>query len=126
MKEPTDYEVGFGKPPVHSQFKKGQSGNVRGRPKGKQNVATVLNNAIGEKLWIVENGKRRSITKLEAAVKQMSNKAAQGDSRALQQLISLGNLIGVETPKKTSELDADETAVMASLLKRISPDSNRE
>ena len=123
MKNPTNYEVGFGKPPVHSQFKKGQSGNVRGRPKGKQNFITALNNAIGEKLWIVENGKRRSITKLEAAFKQMSNKAAQGDSRALQQLISLGNLIGVESSKKTAELDVDERTVINSLVKRLSSDS---
>lgn len=122
MKDPTDYEVGFGKPPVHSQFKKGQSGNVRGRPKGKQNLVTVINRALNEKIQIVEKGRRKSITKLEAAVKQLCNKAAQGDARSIQQVMSLGDLIGMETPIKTSELDADEAAVMASLLKRHSPD----
>jgi len=119
MKDPTDYEVGFGKPPVHSQFKKGQSGNVRGRPKGKQNLVTVINRALNEKIQIVEKGRRKSITKLEAAVKQLCNKAAQGDARSIQQVMSLGDLIGMETPKDIVQLNNDETAVMAALLKRL-------
>lgn len=119
MKDPADYEVGFGKPPVHSQFKKGQSGNVRGRPKGKQNLVTVINRALNEKIQIVEKGRRKSITKLEAAVKQLCNKAAQGDARSIQQVMSLGDLIGMETPKDFTQLNNDETAVMAALLKRL-------
>jgi hypothetical protein len=119
MKDPADYEVGFGKPPVHSQFKKGQSGNVRGRPKGKQNLVTVINRALNEKIQIVEKGRRKSITKLEAAVKQLCNKAAQGDARSIQQVMSLGDLIGMETPKDITQLNNDETAVMAALLRRL-------
>jgi hypothetical protein len=82
-------EIGFGKPPKRTQFKKGQSGNPRGRPKGKPNIATVLERALREKVVINENGRRKIITKLEASIKQLVNKAAAGDLRAMQQLAAL-------------------------------------
>ncbi len=122
MTKDKDYQVGFKKPPVHSQFKKGQSGNAKGRPKGTQNFITVINRALNEKIPIVENGRRRSITKLEATVKQLCNKAAQGDARSIQQVLSLGSLIGIQAPKSIKELDNDESAVMASLLKKLTTD----
>jgi hypothetical protein len=37
-----DYEVGYGRPPIHTRFKPGQSGNPAGRPKGAQNFATEI------------------------------------------------------------------------------------
>jgi hypothetical protein len=83
------FQVGYGKPPVDTRFKKGESGNPKGRPKGTQNFATVLLRTLREQVIINENGRRREISKLEAAVKQLVNKAASGDLRALSQLISL-------------------------------------
>lgn len=125
MKKPSspDYAVGYGKPPEHTRFKKGHSGNPKGRPKGQQNVITVLNRTLSEKVVVVEHGKRRAITKLEASFKQLVNKAAQGDPRALQQLISLSHLIGVEVPASARQLDQDEAAVVQGLLQRFSPSS---
>lgn len=118
------YDVGYGKPPAHSRFQRGQSGNPKGRPKGALNVVTVLNRTLSEKVVVVEHGKRRSITKLEAAFKQLVNKAAQGDARSLQQLLSLNALIGAETPRAMTTLDQDETAVLQGLLARLAPDSS--
>jgi hypothetical protein len=83
------FEVGYGKPPVETRFRKGQSGNTQGRPKGSLNLATVLERTLNEKVVINENGRRRTITKREAAVKQLVNKAASGDLRALHQLTAL-------------------------------------
>ncbi len=87
------YEVGYRKPPRQTQFQPGQSGNAAGRPKGAKNLATIVNNAITEKVAVTENGKRKSVSKLEVAVKQLVNKAASGDQRAMQQLLPLVQLI---------------------------------
>lgn len=123
---PAHYDVGYGKPPAHTRFQKGQSGNPQGRPKGKLNLVTVLNRALNEKVTVVEQGKRRSITKLEAAFKQLVNKAVQGDPRAIQQVLSLGSLIGLEPPTNPHQLDADETAVLGRLINRLSPHETSE
>src|SRR5215469_5153687 len=54
-----DYEVGYGKPPRSSRFKKGQSGNPRGRPSGSKNLSTLLSEALNEPVIVTENGRRR-------------------------------------------------------------------
>ena len=86
---PADYCVGFGKPPAHTQFQKGQSGNPQGRPKGRRNVATVLQAALDERVTVTENGQRKSLTKLEATMKQVVNRAASGDCAATKILLQL-------------------------------------
>src|SRR5258705_5637098 len=88
-KLPGDYGVGFAKPPKYTQFKKGQSGNPKGRPKNTLNLATVVNRIVREQVVINEGGQRKTVTKFEAAVKQVANKAASGDLSALRHLLAL-------------------------------------
>jgi hypothetical protein len=114
-----DYVVGYGKPPEHSRFQAGQSGNPKGRPKGSLNLATAVNRALKEKVTVVENGTRKSITKLDAAVKGLVNRAVKGDAKAMQQLLALGPLVGIETATGTPAMDANDAAVMASLAQRL-------
>ena len=52
-------------------------------------MATVLERTLREKVIINENGKRKTITKIEAAIKQLTNKAASGELKALQLLAAL-------------------------------------
>jgi Family of unknown function (DUF5681) len=118
---PPTYEVGYGRPPAATQFKKGQSGNPKGRPKGTLNFATVLARTLREQVVINEGGVRKTVTKLEAATKQLVNKAASGDPGASRQLVPL--LLTVEqqskegaVPVRTTD-DADQKIVMQ-MLKR--------
>ena len=73
-----DYKVGYGRPPRHTQFKKGQSGNRRGRPKGTFNLARTLQKALLETVTVNERGAKKRMTKLDVAVRQQTNKAAAG------------------------------------------------
>jgi hypothetical protein len=115
-------EVGYGKPPRKTQFQKGRSGNPKGRPKGTLNVATVLERTLREPVVINENGQRKTITKLQAAVKQLVNKAASGDSAALRQLMALVASAEQRSsdaqPDRPSLNEADRK-VMAGILKRF-------
>jgi Family of unknown function (DUF5681) len=83
------YEVGYGKPPLHTRFRKGQSGNPKGRGKGRKNFATIFMKAMRQSVTITENGKRRKISKLDAAVTQLANDAARGDKKAIQLVFAL-------------------------------------
>jgi hypothetical protein len=82
-----DYEIGYGKPPPASRFRKGESGNPGGRPKGSKNLATLFEKELKERIRINENGRSRSITKQEAMVKYLVNKALSGDRRLLQLML---------------------------------------
>lgn len=120
-KPPKPYDVGYAKPPAHSRFVKGKSGNPQGRPKGSLNLTTAINRALREKITVVEHGRRKTITKLDAAVIQMVNRAVQGDSRAMQQMLGLGPLVGVESATTIPTLDQNESAVLANLLQQFVP-----
>jgi Family of unknown function (DUF5681) len=117
-----DYSVGYGKPPLHSRFKAGQSGNPRGRPRGTKNRITILNQTLNERVLVTDNGKRKSITKQEAIFKQLVNKAASGDHRAAQLLLSeireVENRIG-STPSGREIIDEIDQQVVQNLLKRL-------
>ena len=83
------YEVGYRKPPLHSRFKKGQSGNPAGRKKGVRSLNREVMDALNERVAVSQNGRRRTVTKLQAALKQAFNKAAQGDTKATKLMLDL-------------------------------------
>ena len=93
-----DYEVGYGKPPRHTRFKKGQSGNPRGRPRGAKNLTTLLSEALNEPVIVTENGGRRKITKREAIITQLVNRSATADLRAIKILLDM--LRDIEAPDR--------------------------
>lgn len=63
------------------------SGNVKGRPKGSKNVATLFTEAANGQVSAVIDGKSRKIPKIQAAILQLVTKAAGGDSKYVTQLI---------------------------------------
>jgi len=82
-------EVGYGRPPTHTRFKPGMSGNPKGRPRSRKNLAAVFDAASSERVSVTENGKRKTITILEAIMKQVTHKAAAGDQRAQRLYVDL-------------------------------------
>lgn len=86
---PVDYEAGYKKPPTHTRFKKGQSGNPNGRPKGTKNLKTELMEELQELILVSEGGSRRTVSKQRAMLKSLTAKAVQGDARAATILVNL-------------------------------------
>lgn len=109
------YEVGYRKPPRHSRFRKGRSGNPKGRPRGSKNSATLLKQALGEHVIVTENGRRKTATKLEVIFKQLVNRAAQGDHRATQLLLNY------YLPSVEARLEASATNGRSALPPPLSP-----
>lgn len=91
MKNDDDYKVGFGKPPKHTRFKKGESGNPKGRPKKKNTVSIVMENVADEEITIREGNKIRRLTKLEVLIQQHFNDAMKGKSTACKNILSMLN-----------------------------------
>ena len=107
-----DYEVGYGRPPCHTRFVKGQSGNPRGRPPGTKNLKTLLSEALNEMVIVTENGGRRKVTKRQAIITQLVNRSATADFRAIKILLDIVRDIERQTeptaPETSDFSEADE------------------
>jgi len=89
------------------RFLKGQSGNRLGRPRKPKSVGAAITGAFAEKVPINEGGRRRRITKLEAAAKQVANKSASGDTKSIK--------LGLELARKAEEQQSRSFAGPAQL-----------
>jgi len=87
--DPTDDDIGYGRPPRHTRWQKGQSGNPRGRPKGSRGLKTDLHAELVSRMTIQINGKPVTATKQQLMIKTLTARAAAGDVRAIQTLIGL-------------------------------------
>jgi Family of unknown function (DUF5681) len=74
---------------VHSRFKKGQSGNPKGRPRGRRSVAAILHKILGEKVSVREGDKVWLISKMEAIARSLALKAIKGDQKATATVFAL-------------------------------------
>jgi hypothetical protein len=83
-----DYEVGFGRPPKHTRFRSGQSGNPRGRPTRRPTFKEDFNAELREKLSLRENGRERKLSKQRALIKALMALAIKGNVRAMTAVIA--------------------------------------
>ena len=112
MTKDKDYEVGHGKPPKKTQFKKGRSGNPKGRPKGSKNTMAMAGDIFEESIMLRENGDQKHVSKKEAMLRRLMQKAMEGDIKAMEKVLSMSK----EIERRN---DRDE-AIMEYLHKRIS------
>lgn len=79
--ENTPYEVGYKRPPKHSQFQPGQSGNRRGRPQKKMHFASTFREKLMRSVPVKKNGRIRHMTVVEALAERMVAAALQGTQK---------------------------------------------
>lgn len=109
MDEARNYEVGYGKPPTHSRFKKGTSGNPKGRRPKSSNVDKLMDEELDRKITVHENGKSARITLRQFIIKRHIRNAMEGDARAINHVLEF-----MRTRSKPDPFDlepADEEAL---------------
>jgi hypothetical protein len=129
MNDVKDYEVGKGKPPKHSQFKKGQSGNPGGRPRKSRNMTSIVEDELSQKVKISENGRTRLLTKRQLVVKRLVADSIAGKPRSTILLIGLmEKVIGFDPDSVSRErLSAEDETILQdyarSLLAELGKDN---
>lgn len=119
----SDYNVGYGKPPKSGQFTKGKTGNPKGRPKGSKNLKTVLAAELKASITITENGITRNITKREAIVKSIVNRAIKGDAKATSTVFSFDDKLLADLESvvaNAGELEAEDKMILDAFFKSLS------
>lgn len=84
-----EYEVGYGKPPAATRFKKGQSGNPKGRKPGAKGIAANIERELERKIIVREGGREIQITKGEALAKTLLTVGLKGNTAAIKLLAQL-------------------------------------
>ncbi len=118
---PDDYQVGFKKPPKGTRFRKGQSGNPQGRPKGTKNLKTDLFEELQEQVLVREGPAEKQLSKQRVVLKSLTNKAIKGDTRAANIVLNmvLRLLDGEGSDEADAPLSADEQAILQTLEERL-------
>lgn len=89
MPDDDEYDVGYRKPPRASQFQKGKSGNSSGRPKQPPSIGEVFRKVAKQKVTANGPNGQQCMSKLEASMTQLINKAASGDLKAMKVLMHM-------------------------------------
>ena len=88
------YAVGYCKPPVHSRFKPGKSGNPSGRVKGSKNLKSLFHQILNEQIPLVDGSQSKKVTKAEALMRRLVIGALKGDGRSLMTLMRIAEQTG--------------------------------
>lgn len=122
------YEVGYARPPKHTQFRKGESGNPKGRPRGRKNLRTDLKEELAERITVREDGRTRAITKQRAVVKALVAGTIKGSARSTGPLLTLiARLLDadVEEAAGCAGLSNDERELLALVERRVAGSQGR-
>lgn len=114
-----DYEVGYGKPPEHSRFRPGHSGNPRGRPKGRRSLREMIIEEVHRPVTIREGSKTKRMPRGQVAISQLMNQAMKGNPRALGLLFAQMDRIAAEQPAAPSTGVEQLSAGARAILDRV-------
>jgi len=105
-------ERNYRKPPKASQFKPGQSGNPKGRPKGVRNFETDLDEALRALGEVKTNGGVRRITMQKALLQTLAEKARDGDLRAIHLSSLILRLMDSRSEAPATVLESNDRAIL--------------
>jgi len=115
-----EYKIGYAKPPMATRFKRGYSGNPKGRPKGSRNLATDLAAELGEQITMQENGRLRRLSKQRALIKTLMARALGGDVRASAAVLALNARMSAEPVDDSNDtIETDELELLLRYAPRL-------
>ena len=120
------YETGYGKPPKHHQFKPGQSGNPRGRPKGAKSTATIIDEILSRKVRIRSERGVRKITVHEAMLMGFADQGLKGDTKSAGFLLDRKDRAQAAGEQANTETTPDEQEIIEFFLKKHKPKGQKE
>jgi hypothetical protein len=127
-----DYEVGHSRPPKRTQFKPGHSGNPKGRPKGRKNIHTILEETLYRPVTITEKGRKRTVSAIEAMLLGVTQSALGGDLRAFEKItkhLSMVQAVSAEREAQEEGAAADpehDAEVLAEFAQMIRDTDSRK
>jgi hypothetical protein len=110
--DPDDNKVGYKKPPKHSRFKPGQSGNPNGRKRGRKDSKTLFREVLSEIKEITENGVIQKMPLEKVIYKSVAMRAAKGEPAATKEFLKLIEQYGL-----TEELDPGAREMVIRLVR---------
>jgi hypothetical protein len=116
------YSVGYGKPPMHSRFRAGQSGNPAGRRKGVRNLMTDVKHTLSTPIKVKEGSRMRKKSTQEGVLMVLREKALRGDPRALDRLLELALRFNNDAAEMSpaQPLSADDQAILDAYVAQCS------
>ena len=119
-----DYAVGYGKPPQHSRFRPGRSGNPAGRRKGVRNLATDVKRTLKLPVKVKEGSGSRKVSTQTGMLMLLREKVLKGDARALDRFVDLAIRFNNEPgPEAAPSLSPEDQAILAAYAKEIAKSS---
>ena len=114
-----DDQVGYRRPPKKHQFKPGQSGNPKGRPKKSKNMTTLVDEELDKTVSVIDGGRRRRESKRVLAARQLADRAAKGDHKAIETIMNIERSseasalsVGANLRPSTTEVTAEQCAAI--------------
>ena len=123
----TEKKSGYKNPPAEHQFKKGQSGNPKGRPKGRKNLKSIFEKTAQKKITLSANGKEVKVTLLEATITRLFEKAMKGDARSIDTVMKHAQSLHLyeDHGEQNETFSSDDAAILATYENRLKNKLNK-
>ncbi|WP_152997683.1 DUF5681 domain-containing protein [Methylobacterium sp. GXS13] len=120
-----DYEIGYRRPPRHTQFKPGTSGNRRGRPRRSKNIDTLFEQHLDRLVTVTRDGRKVRVSVREVVVMNIVKAAANGDARARELVLRHMRESGRPDPFGAKPYDDKILAELAATVVPLDDDDDR-